>query len=179
MFDRLNDDQYGLLFDVRRSARYHDRRVSFFTTMHKLTGVLTVLLSGSIIFDIARPGDNPWWLLSIAVGGAALATIDFVVGYASCATAHRELMMRWSELEIEILKGPSDETAWEKYRLDRLLIEKDEPPIYRALDLLCHNELLVVDKHCESGEKPSNWARITSFQRWTSQLYRWPNIVAS
>jgi hypothetical protein len=31
----MTDAQYGLLFDVRRSIRYHDRRRAFFETLHR------------------------------------------------------------------------------------------------------------------------------------------------
>ena len=179
MIENLTDDQYNLLFDVRRSVRYHDRRIGFFTKMHQITGVFTMLMSGSIIFDIARPGNNPMWLLIVAVIAAVLATTDFVVGYASHASNHRELKTRWTDLEMEMFKGGLDEIVWKSYRLKRLLIEKDEPPVYRALDSLCHNELLVAEAHCKPGETSPHWARVSPFQRWTSQLYRWPNIVVS
>ena len=176
--DHLSDEQYGLLFDVRRSARYHDRRSGFFTKMHQLTGVLTVLLAGSVIFDIARPGDSPFWLLALATLGAGLAAIDFVVGYATRATTHRELKNRWLDLEMAMIDGDLTEQTWHAYRLERLRIEKDEPPVYRALDLLCHNELLVADAHCTTGDQsPLRW-KLNFLQRSTSQLYRWPNVTA-
>lgn len=176
--DHLSQGQYGLLFDVRRSARYHDRRSGFFTKMHQLTGVLTVLLAGSVIFDIARPGDSPLWLLALATLGAALAAIDFVVGYATRATTHRELKNRWLDLEMAMIGGDQTEPTWQAYRLKRLLIEKDEPPVYRALDALCHNELLVAGAHCTPGDQSPLRAKLNFLQRSTSQFYRWPNIAA-
>jgi hypothetical protein len=176
-YDHLDDEQYGLLFDVRRSARYHDRRRAFFERMHQVTSGLTILLSGSVIFDLARPGDTPGWMLSIAIVAALLAAWDMVVGYSRMADRHRDLRARWCSLEIDMLKGGVTADEWSAYRVRRLEIEKDEPPIYRALDILCHNELLVADDHGKPGE-PAGWFRLSAWQRATSQLFRWHNIAA-
>jgi hypothetical protein len=45
----MTDAQYGLLFDVRRSIRYHDRRRAFFETLHRITSALTILLVGWVL----------------------------------------------------------------------------------------------------------------------------------
>ncbi|MBN8516221.1 MAG: hypothetical protein J0M14_18475, partial [Candidatus Accumulibacter sp.] len=57
-------------------------------------------------------------------------------------------------------------------------IEKDEPPVYRALDILCHNELLVAGAHCAPGDQSPLRAKLSLLQRSTSQFYRWPNVTA-
>ena len=138
----MTDAQYALYFDVRRSIRYHDRRSAFFERMHQLTGVLTVLLAGSVLFDIARPGDNPAWLLALAAIAALFSAFDIVIGYAAKAGQHRDLKARFAALEIAIVTGNADAATWQAHHTERLRIEQDEPPIYRALDLLCHNELM-------------------------------------
>jgi hypothetical protein len=63
----MNDEQYGLLTDVRRSIRYHDRRRGFFDLMHRMTSVLTVFMAGVVLtrmeFSLSL---LPWsrWLMS-------------------------------------------------------------------------------------------------------------------
>lgn len=165
--------QYGLLFDVRRSVRYHDRRRSFFEQLHQITGGLTVLLAGSVLFDIAKPGESPLWLTLIAVIAAVLSTWDMVVGYSSKAGAHRDLKVRFSALEIAILSGDERAETWIAHQKSRLLIEQDEPPVYRALDLLCHNELLRAEGHDVNGDAANHVATVPRYQRLTRHFFHW------
>lgn len=174
----MNDKQYGLLFDVRRSIRYHDRRRSFFEQLHQITGCLTVLLSGSVLFDIARPGDSPAWLLALAVVAALLSAWDMVVGYAAKAGAHRDLKKRFAALEILIVSGDASSGTFISHQIERLRIEQDEPPIYRALDLLCHNELLRAEGFRENDDE-AHFSRINGFQRLTRHLFHWPDLTAA
>jgi len=167
----MTDDQYALLFGVRRSVRYHDRRRAFFERLHRLTSVLTVLMAGSVLFDIGRPGETAWWLMTLAVMAALLASLDMVVGYAARASQHRDLKRRFVDLEMAILGGDDMPEVWTTHRLARLAIERDEPPIYRALDLLCHNEMLLAE-----GGKTADLIVLKRSQRWTRHLFHWPDI---
>jgi hypothetical protein len=169
----MNDDQYGLLFDVRRSARYHDRRRAFFERLHRLTGALTVLLAGTVLFDLARPGPTAWWLTLLAAMAAVLAALDMVVGYAMRAGQHRDLKARFVDLEMSMLAGDDDASTWAGHWRDRLAIERDEPPVYRALDLLCYNEVLHADGHRE----PERFVRLSRWQRWSSHFLHWSDIA--
>lgn len=172
----MTDAQYALFFDVRRSLRYHDRRRAFFERIHQATGVLTVLLAGSVLFDIARPGDNPAWLLALAAIAALLSALDTVIGYAAKAGLHRDLRARFAALELSIIAGNTSGSAWQAHHLERLRIEQDEPPIYRALDLLCHNEILQADGFPPDSE---HHARVTPLQHLTRHLFHWPDLPQS
>ncbi|MEW6120201.1 MAG: hypothetical protein AB1593_08930 [Pseudomonadota bacterium] len=167
----MTNDQYALLFSVRRSVRYHDRRRAFFERLHRLTSVLTVLMAGSVLFEIGRSGETSGWLMGVAVMAAILAAVDMVVGYASRTNQHRGLKERFVELEMAMLKGDDSPEVWTEHRLARLKIERDEPPIYRALDLLCHNELLRAE-----GGNTANLVVLTDVQRWTRHIFHWPDI---
>lgn len=171
----LNDAQYGLLFDVRRSIRYHDRRRAFFERLHQITGGLTVLLAGSVLFDLARPGETPAWLSALAVVAALLSAWDIVVGYASKAGAHRELRQRFGALEMAILSGDLGDSTWNEHRLARLRIEQDEPPVYRVLDMLCHNELL----RAEGVGDAAHWAKVSAWQKATRHIFRWSDMASA
>lgn len=168
----MTDEQYALLFGVRRSVRYHDRRRAFFERLHRLTNVLTVLMAGSVLFDIGRPGETAGWLMTLAAMAALLAALDMVVGYAARASQHRDLKGRFVDLEMAILGGDETPEVWTAHRLARLAIERDEPPIYRALDLLCHNEVLLAE-----GGKTADLVVLTKWQRWTRHLFHWPDIT--
>lgn len=175
----LSDQQYGLLFDVRRSIRYHDLRSGFFDRLHQLTGGLTVLLSGSVIFDLARPGETSAWMLAIATIAALLSAWDIVVGYASKAGLHRDLKARFFALEIAIVSGDTSAETWNRHQVERLSIERDEPPIYRVLDLICHNQLMRAEGFDPQDRKrgANHFAKITPFQRITRHVFHWPDLT--
>ena len=173
---RLDNRQYGLLFDVRRSIRYHDRRRAFYERLHRLTGALTIILAGGVLFELAGTGSPAVWLQCVGVIAAALAAVDMVVGYATHGNLHASLRARFIDLEMAMMSGDLDATSWEGYRQRRLAIERDEPPIYRALDLLCHNEVCQAEgltraKHTEQ------FAKVGFLQSLTSNVLHWPNIT--
>lgn len=174
----LDNDQYGLLFDVRRSIRYHDRRRGFFERLHRLTSVLTILMAGSVLYDLGKTGETAAWLVGLSAAAALLAALDMVVGYSTWATRHQELKGRFAALEIDMLRGDSEAATWNEYRLQRLQIERDEPPVYRALDLLCHDELLVAEGVTRANSA-DQFSDVGSWQRWTSQFWHWADLASS
>jgi hypothetical protein len=177
--ERMSDHRlHKLLFDVRRSLRYHDRRRAFFDRMHQITAGLTVLLAGSVLFELARPGETAPWMIALAVAAALLSSWDIVVSYASKAGLHRDLKIRFGALEMAILAGDETYEAWQHHHLDRLRIEQDEPPVFRALDLLCHNELLVAEGFKRNDEKDKEeFARLNGWQRATRHLFHWADLA--
>jgi hypothetical protein len=175
--DAFSDKQYGLLFDVRRSVRYHDRRRAFYEQMHHLTGVLTILMAGSVLFDLAKDGATAGWLVALSVMAAVLSAADMVLGYSRCAARHDDLRKRFADLEIAMLDGGTADPKWQEHHRLRLLIEKDEPAIYKIVDLLCRNELLVAERFTRK-KNPEQFARISVWQRLTSQIWRWDNWQA-
>lgn len=168
----LSDEQYGLLFDIRRSVRYHDRRRAFYEQLHHVTSLMTILMAGSVLFDLGKSGQTASWLMVLSVVAALLAAADMVIGYSRRATVHAGLRGRFADLEIAMLCGGKTDAEWEGYQRDRLLIEKDEPAVYKVLDLLCRNELLVAEGFTLQ-QHASQFARINWWQKLTSQLYRW------
>lgn len=171
----MTDEQYALLFAVRRSIRYHEQRAAFFERLHQLTGALTVFLAGTVILDFAGPAQAPAWLAGLALIAAVLAAFDFVVGYAKAGALHRTLKARFAFLELAILQGDSSEAAWAQHGAERLKIEQDEPAVYRALDLACHNELLDPEGH---GRDSKHRRQIGRIEYLTRHFLHWPHIAA-
>lgn len=167
----LEDDQYGLLFDVRRSVRYHDRRRGFYEKMHKLTNFMTILMAGSVLFDLAKEGNTARWLIALSVVAALLAVADMVFVYSEMAGLHDGLKRRFAALEIAIISGPAEGDAWDRYMHDRLVIEQDEPPIYKVLDGLCRNALLTAQGH----KDPAQFNKFNCWQSLTRNFFRWEN----
>lgn len=173
----LDDAQYALLFDVRRSVRYHDRRRGFFDRLHRLTNVLTILMAGSVLYDLGKTGETAGWLVALSALAALLAALDMVVGYSAWATRHHDLKNRFCALEIDLLSGDLAPGTWQAYAVRRLQIERDEPPVYRALDLLCHNEMLIAEGITPKA-KPDEFSTLSRWQRWTSQFWHWADVAA-
>lgn len=170
--DALSDEQYGLLFDIRRSVRYHDRRKAFYEQLHHLTSLMTILMAGSVLFDLAKDGETAGWMIALSVVAALLAAVDMVLGYSRRATLHADLRRRFADLEIAMLMGAPSHEEWQTHLRTRLLIEKDEPAIYKVLDLLCRNELLVAQGF-NGKDNPEQFAKVSWWQRLTCQFWRW------
>jgi hypothetical protein len=173
----MSNQQYKLLFNVRRSLRYHDRRRAFFERLHQITAGLTILLAGSVLFEIARPGETAGWMVFLAVIAALLSAWDIVVGYASKANLHRELKQKFGLLEISIISGSDDATTWQSHQVERLRIEQDEPPIFRALDSLCQNELLAAEGIKKNETNSAQFAQINCWQRATRHVFHWADLT--
>lgn len=174
----LDDAQYGLLFDVRRSIRYHDRRRGFFDRLHRVTNLLTILMAGSVLHDLGKTGETAGWLIGLSAAAALLAAFDMVVGYSAWARRHHDLKTRFCALEIDMLSGDLAPEIWQGFGIRRLQIERDEPPIYRALDLLCRDELLVAEG-ITRDKAPKEFSCLGWWQRWTSQIWHWSDVAAS
>lgn len=172
---KMTDSQYGLLFAVRRSIRYHDRRRAYFDLLHRLSAGLTVLLASSVLFDATQSGESPWWMIALAFIAAPLAAWDIVIGYTAHANVHLDLKKRWIKLEAEILSGKDDEQTWNHHETERLRIESDEPPVYRALDLLCHNEVA----RAEGVTDPKEFEALKWYKSATRHLWPWANITSA
>jgi hypothetical protein len=77
-----------------------------------------------------------------------VSTFDLVLGTTMKARLHADLARRFLDLEraMTLIKEPTADDL-RKYTAQRLLIEADEPPILRVLDVLCHNELMLALGH--------------------------------
>ena len=160
---------YGLLFDLRRSVRYHDRRRAWFELLHRMAGLSALFLCAAVPFSAAGTTPAPPWLAALAIA-AGLVGVDVLAGFANSAARHQSLRARFIMLEAALLADPAA-----NHHVARLHIEADEPPIYRALDLLCHNEQMRADGHPPDSK---HWATVPLYQRLTCHLFRWPDLAA-
>ncbi len=175
---KLSHEQYGLLFDIRRSARYHERRRVFFEGLHRITSFLTILLAGGVLFELAGTGSPAKWLQCVSLGAGSMAAVDLIVGFAARATQHAGFRSRYVDLEIAMIGNGDSAEVWQAHRLARLAIERDEPPVYRALDLLCRNEMLQAEGFSRE-KQPEQFSRIGWWPQLTSHFWHWQNLSVS
>lgn len=145
MAEEPTSDFEKFLFDVRRSVRYHDRRVSFFESFHRLVLFLAVIAGSAAIATFTAQFAQPWpqWLkLLPAALISVLAGLDLVVGTTQKARLHDRLKSRFIALERTMQLARSTDDVLNEWIAERLMIEESEPPVLRILDTLCHNEML-------------------------------------
>jgi hypothetical protein len=138
--EREQDELHDLLFGVRRSIRYHNRRRRFFDGFDKFVKIISVV-GGSAAFAAAMATHNQI-TMAFAALVALFAAISLVVGPAQAARLHEELGRKFGKLEHQIKTHRDlNPDKLREFQAERLVIELDEPPIMRVLDTICHNEL--------------------------------------
>ncbi|KJV08057.1 hypothetical protein [Methylocucumis oryzae] len=172
----LSDENYNLLFDIRRSVRYHDRRKSFFYAIQNVVSFLSVIMAGVVIMDAVKQGITPYWMISVGVIAAILSALDLVIGFSKKADMHSKLREKFADLEIDIITGPPSGEIWLEYQKKRLVIEKDEPAIYFAIDGLCRNELLIADGFSRLNDA-CHFAKVNWLQRLSAHWFHWQNAT--
>lgn len=166
MTEALHQNRHELLFDIRRSQRYHQRRRRFFEHWHLATNAMSVLFGSATILSIPSPTGSRAPAIALAAIVTVLATIDMLVGTSIKAWRHADLAKAFIGLEREmVLAGELSDADLAKFAAERLRIETDEPPILRVLDSICHNELTRA-----MGYDESEMVRIRWYQRLTAQF---------
>ena len=129
-----------LLFCVRRSIRYHSKRQAFYERLDRLSDFTLLLLgSGTVVLVLQEyPG------MAVAAGFcvAFISSLRHVYSYGAKAGLHSRFVRDFTQLEKRLRADDSIDTV-AAVEEERLEIESAEPPVMRALDVICHNELLV------------------------------------
>ncbi len=181
MTESLDDKTYKLLFSVRRSVRYHDRRRRFYEVWNTVTVAAATIGGSAAVVGFLYEAAPDWLPAAISAFIAVVGAIDLSVGTARRADHHGSLARQFIAVEREFAHGRSlDDDEHERLVGERLRIEATEPTVLRLLDVLCHYELLRslgdADKH------PSvPWHR-RLLAHWVSQPYyaqRVPERTAS
>jgi len=155
-------DPHELLFSVRRSTRYHNRRKRFFDTLNKWSNFFKVVGgSATMTTAIGQLGTTAITISASTV--AVLSGMDLIFQTSQMARLHGDLAKRFNHLERELIiaevKGVTKEQL-AAFCATRLEIEADEPPIMRNLDSGCHNEMLE-----SMGYEPDHFVKLEWYQR--------------
>ena len=167
MFDERADLPircHELLFGVRRSIRYHTRRRRFFERWNTVTNALAVIFGSTTVGGVVKGLDA----LAIASGAVVtfFSAVNLVVGTVRMARLHEDLAEKFVDLEKDLtVAGEYDEQAYRQFCANRLEIERDEPPVLRVLDSICHNELVRA-----MGYDRSHCVQIAWYQRALAQF---------
>ena len=165
MRDHLDDRTYDLLFGIRRSVRYHDRRRRFYESWNTFTVFVATVGSSAAVAAFLAAAAPPWLAAIAAAVVAVTAAADLAVGTARRADRHGDLARQFFTLERRFVHDKNltnDEYA--EIVDERLRIEATEPPTLRLLDALCHFEVLR-----SLGHDPSLMPRVPWVRRIAAQ----------
>lgn len=158
---------HRLLFGVRRSIRYHQKRMAFYARFNTIINIL-VLVFGSTTFAVllAKLQNTVSMYCSLIV--TIVATADLVIGTTKKSIIHEALKRRFLFLEQELVNSEFSKTEqkYVKFFKERLLIESEEPPPLRVLDIICHNELMKA-----MGYSNSELAKVLWYQRLFAHFF--------
>lgn len=141
MTSDLDDRTYNLLFAVRRSVRYHDRRRRFYEIWNTFTVAGAVIGGSSAVTALIAGSTTVSAILSASV--AVLGAFDLAVGTARRVDRHSDFARQFITLEQDFAHGRDlDDDEYEALTRKRLAIEASEPPVLRLLDAMCHYEIL-------------------------------------
>ena len=163
-----------LLFNVRRSIRYHEKRQNFYEGCYKF--VLFVGFFSGPAFILIKGSDMPDWYIYIpSVTVSILTGISLVYSWHQKALLHIDLKREFISLEIELEAGRKNPTPEliEAVTTKMLHAEAKEPPILRVLNIVCHNELGLA-----MGYQQKDLYRIRFYQRALKHFIDWnPNSI--
>jgi hypothetical protein len=170
--EKEQSELHDLLFGVRRSIRYHNRRCRFFDGFDKFVKVISVVC-GSAAFAAATAQHSV--IIMIFTGLVAVfSAINLVVGPAQAARLHEDLARKFARLEYEITRANNlSRDQLNHFQAERLMIETEEPPAMRVLDTICHNEL------CEAlGYDRCEFYKVGFFQSLFAHVIDlWPSHI--
>ena len=142
MDDALYHSRHELLFNTRRSRRYHMWRVKFFRRLNNVR-LFLFLISSSTAFTLIMSETYllqwvPWasaFVVLIALG-------EVVVRAGTREIQHHNLARAFVELEAEIISYGErlTDARLDALKTKYLKIELDEPPVLKALNDICYNE---------------------------------------
>ena len=163
--DAPEESRHELLFSIRRSVRYHNRRRMFFERLSRIITFLSLLGGSATVAAVLAKLGEPW-ILGFAILVAVSAAADLVIGTAKSARLHNDLARQFIVVEKQIVTAsPFSQEILHHLTSQRLDIEQQEPPVLRVLDTLCHNELLRAMGYDRQHFKMVKW-----YQRWFAQF---------
>jgi hypothetical protein len=159
-----------LYFGVRRSIRYHDHQERTYDMLHTWGRFITLVLSGTAFAALMK--DHATLGQWCAVVAAMVSAAELAMGFSRKARLHNGLKRRFCDLEVALcplLDTTPAATVIGDLECKRLMIEADEPPVKRVLNVLCHNELAVADNRLHDVY------RVSLIYRWLAPYCMFAN----
>ena len=151
----------SLIFQVDKSMRYHHRFRGFYDTANRIFMFAIIAAGGGAVLH--KAGDAP------EIGGAIaalIAALNLVWVPSHKARDHHLLHGRFSDLMVRMRTDQRTEENYVLWDAERHRIEKDEPPIFHALEADCDNQV----RHAWGRDE--RMVKIVWWKHWTMYLLR-------
>lgn len=161
-----------LTFNIERSIRYHSRRQAFFETFDTVVNTTNLILGSSAVAGLVTDRLEDWFVGVLSAGVAIVSFINIAMRSSAKSSLHAQLQQRYIDLLKLILRlDPTNETCGPGLKRcieKRLDIERDEPPIYRVVDILAHNDQV----RAQGGPDTHIW-RVPAFKAATANFWHY------
>ncbi|HEY8335302.1 MAG TPA: hypothetical protein VIQ05_16030 [Tardiphaga sp.] len=158
-------DFEDLDFAIHRSRRYHEKLAAFFAAWRDRMRVVTAVAGSAAFFVVVGKYQHAAEVLTAFIG--LWAILDIIIMPDKKHDAHNALSKQFTALAAKIESSPKTEGALRDLKTERLLIEVNEPPCKRLVDIEARND------ECRAREfPPERQAPLTRFQKWVG-YYGW------
>lgn len=145
------------MFSVRRSRRYHLHRERFFGRLNFLTGFFTALTGSATFAFVLADWERTSVVLALAT--AVFGAIELAGQTTMRARLHNNLVASFTSLERDMVLAGDEISAKQlrEFTARRLDMEIKEPPPYKVLDVMCHNEEVIARGYPKRHLKEIAW----------------------
>lgn len=158
--DKHMQERDNILTGCERSMRYHHARQSFYETSTSFIHfVIFILSAGSVLILIEELfGKNSVVVAALMALVSVLSLFSLVFNPAKKASIHRSLYHEFAMLAADIESSPEtlDEKNILNWRDQISIIYSKEPPVYRALNEHCRNQVAIALDNKEEFN-PMHW----------------------
>jgi hypothetical protein len=160
---KIELDLSGVRFNALRNAHYHMARQAWFDRLNRFCNFLVIIAGTAIAYQVSQRLD--WVGFLVAFLTTAVGALQLVFDFGGMAHRHEILKKKYFDVaaRIEELKKPTI-AAKAKINSNLISISAEEPPSFRALDAIAHNQ--IVDAiHGNEGKaykcKVTSWQHVT------------------
>lgn len=170
-----NDALETLMFNLMKSMKYHyvrgdfifkSRAILIFSSYAMLLGTFVCALNSVDYTILKYMGFMSFCLICFSFMFFRPEKEEF---HINCYIKYKALI-DVIDISYACEDNPNDVIVWGN--IERLNLEKDQPPLHRALEILCHNDTMF-----KFGINQS--IPLSFFQKITANIYTWPDINAS
>lgn len=122
-------------------------------------GINAILGAGAFI---ALLGGKDGLVAQILIGIVALGSaLDNVLGFAKKSKQHADLCRKFTELAARMALWDATDENYKKAASERIMIEKDEQPVHRLIDIAARNEEMLSRGYSAEQMAPLTWMQST------------------
>lgn len=165
-FDYLWSRLHALLYQVRLSALYHQKRERFFELLDKIVKAVAIIGGSVTLAKVADPQVVTYFAAAITI----VSTLSLVFGFSDRSKKHADFAKSFRQLEAEMLsfgERDLDEARLAAWAVKLRTLESTEPPALGALVVACQNELAI------AAEQKDKVVQLPTFRRLTKDFLDW------